>query len=90
MTVVKAKLLRLQSTGEEQGGGEIKSEANIAKEISPTSPQTTFVLPDNIQKINEIITLTQTHKGDQEITISNKTFLLNEEGIQKIHALLTK
>jgi hypothetical protein len=47
-------------------------------------------LPDSTQKINEIITILQTHKGDQEIIISNKTFLLNEEGIEKIHALLGK
>ena len=59
-------------------------------ETSPTSPtqQTKFTLPDNTQKINEIITIIQTHKGDKEITISNKTFFLNEEGIQKIQDLL--
>jgi hypothetical protein len=62
------------------------------EEISPTSPyqQTTFTLPDSTQKINEIITIVQTHKGDQEITIGNKTFLLNEEGIQRIYTLLAK
>jgi len=47
-------------------------------------------LPDSAQKINELITLVQTHKGDQEINISNKTFFLNEEGMQKVHDLLAK
>jgi hypothetical protein len=47
-------------------------------------------LPDNAQKINEIITTIQTHRGDQEITINDKTFLLNEEGIKKVQDLLTK
>ena len=51
------------------------------EEVSLTSPhqQTTFTLPDSAQKINEIITTIQTHKGDQEITISGRTFLLNKE-----------
>jgi len=92
MTVVRAKSLRLQSAVEEQVLGESKSEEHKAEEISTTSPhqQTTFILPDSAQKINELITLVQTHKGDQEITISNKTFFLNEEGIEKIHTLLAK
>jgi hypothetical protein len=91
MTVVKAKSLRLKSA-EEQSWGENISEEHKIEETSSTSPhqKTTFILPDNTQKIDEIITLVQTHQGDQEINISNKTFFLNEEGIEKIHALLTK
>jgi len=92
MTVVKAKSLRLKSVAEKQIGGENIQEKIITEEISPTSPhqQTTFILPDSAQKINELITLIQTHTGDKEITISNKKFLLNEEGIQKVHDLLSK
>lgn len=92
MTVVKAKSLRLQASAEEQGSMESKQEELRTEEASTTSPhqQTAFVLPDSAQKINELIMLVQTNKGDQEITIGNKTFLLTGEGIQKIHALLAK
>ncbi|MEI7558642.1 MAG: hypothetical protein WCJ45_07825 [bacterium] len=58
--------------------------------IEPTQPQNVFALPDSAQKINELITIIQTHSGDQEITISGKVFLLNQEGIQKIHDLFIK
>ncbi|HMS91478.1 MAG TPA: hypothetical protein PKC87_04620 [Candidatus Absconditabacterales bacterium] len=93
MTVVKAKSLRGQpSTRENTTDIEAQKEEVMAEEVSPTSPyqQTTFTLPDSTQKINEIIIIIQTHKGDQEIRIGNKDFLLNEEGIQKIHDLLSK
>lgn len=88
MTVVKAKSLRLK-TIEEEKPQEVKVNQETL-ETSPTSPiqQTKFTLPDNAQKINDIITIIQTHKGDKEITISDKTFFLNEEGIQKIQDLL--
>ena len=90
MTVVKAKSMRLQSSAEEQGSPESNKEAASDEQISQESlhQQTTLTLPDSALKINELITLVQTYKGDQEITIGNRTFLLNEEGIQKIHALL--
>ena len=76
--------------GEQIGDTEIIKEEVFADENSSTSPyqQTTFTLPDNTQKINKMITIIETHTGDQEIRINNKTFLLNEEGIQKIHDLL--
>jgi len=79
MTVVRAKSLRLQSVIEEQTAD--VSGNNTIEESSSTSPhqQSTLTLPDNAQKINELITIVQTHKGDQEITISNKTFFLNKE-----------
>lgn len=91
MTVVKAKSLRLK-TVEEQPSWEITTEKNDIEEISPTSPyqQNIFNLPDSAKKIDEIITIIQTHIGDQEITISNKKFLLNEEWIEKIRTLLEK
>ncbi len=93
MTVVKAKSLRLQSVSED-----IPSDAKIEKEkisienTSSTLPdqQTIFTLPDDIQKINELIHIVQTHTGDQEININNKLFLLDKEGIDKIHILLAK
>gem|GEM_PF-1953174 len=90
MTVVRAKSLRMRTT-DEYIGEVIKEEKKI-EETSPTSPhqQTTFTLPDNAQKINELIAIIQTHKGDKEIGISNKIFFLNEEGIQKIQDLLVK
>ena len=93
MTVVKAKSLRWQASVNDIIVDIEKPKETISEEeISITSPhqQTTFTLPDNTQKINEIITTIQTHKGDQEITISGRTFLLNEEWIAKIHTLLAK
>lgn len=90
MTVVKAKALRMRSA-EEHIADSTKKEEKV-EELSPTSPhqQTIFMLPDSAQKINELVTLVQTHKGDQEITISNKTFYLNDEGIGKVRDLLAK
>ncbi|MFA7298319.1 MAG: hypothetical protein WC010_01615 [Candidatus Absconditabacterales bacterium] len=90
MTVVKAKSLRGQTLiGDTSETTENKEEEPIIEMVGPPLPHT-LTLPDNTQKINEIITIIQTHKGDQEINISNKTFLLNEEGIEKIHVLLIK
>jgi hypothetical protein len=88
MTVVKAKSLRLKTIVEEKPQEIKTNEETIEK--SPTSPipQTKFTLPDNAQKINDIITIIETHKGDQEIIIGNKKILLNKEGIQKIQDLL--
>lgn len=90
MTVVRAKALRMRTTDEHMGEA-VKEEKKV-ENIFSTSPhqQTTFTLPDSAQKINELITIIQTHKGDKEIIISNKTFFLNEEGIQKIQDLLVK
>ncbi len=93
ITVVKAKALRRPSTtGEDTSGGENNQTETPIEETSPTSPypQTTFTLPDNTHKIDEIITIIQTHPGDQEITIGNQKIVLNEEGVQKIQALLVK
>lgn len=90
MTVVRAKALRLRSSAEVTG--ETNKEENVIEEYSPKIPENTtgYIVPDSAQKINELITLIQTHKGDNEITISNKTFYLNDEWIEKIHALLAK
>lgn len=92
ITVVKAKSLRSQSTVWETVITEKPKEEIFSKEIedTPTYSPKPYSLPDNAQKINEIITTIQTHRGDQEITINDKTFLLNEEGIKKIKDLLTK
>ncbi len=93
LTVVKAKALRAQwmivepSKEKEKSKEERNTEDTI---IEPTQPQNVFALPDSAQKINELITIIQTHSGDQEITISGKVFLLNQEGIQKIHDLFIK
>lgn len=90
MTVVRAKALRLRPTDKQIN--ETKSEEKIVEEEAPIPPQqqNTFTLPDSAQKINELVTIIQTHKGDQEITISDKKFSLNSEWIQKIQALLAK
>ena len=93
MTVVKAKSLRWQvSIGEQTEEIETKKEEISIEEISPTSPhqETTFTLPDSAQKIDEIINIIETHNGDQEIIISNKSIFVNQEGIEKIQALLRK
>jgi hypothetical protein len=63
----------------------------IKEEIQPAPEnQNTFSLPDNVQKIDQLVSIIQTHKGDQQITVGEKTFSLNEEGIQQIRILLTK
>ena len=93
ITVVKAKALRRPSTiAEDTSAGENNQTEVAIEETSTTSPypQTTFTLPDNTHKIDEIITIIQTHPGDQEITIGNQKIVLNEEGVQKIQALLAK
>lgn len=79
MTVVRAKALRLRPTDKQIN--ETKSEEKIVEEEAPIPPQqqNTFTLPDSAQKINELVTIIQTHKGDQEITISDKKFSLNSE-----------
>ena len=71
---------------------ENKKKETPIEQLPPTSPHqnTIFALPDSAQKINEIITIVQTHIGDQEITINDRTFSLNEEGINKIRTLLNK
>ena len=93
ITVVKAKSLRSQSAIWETIVTEKTKEETSSSETEDTiitySPKT-YSLPDNTQKINEIITTIQTHRGDQEITINDKTFLLNDEGIKKVQDLLAK
>lgn len=94
MTVVKAKSLRWQvSIGGEQQVEKIetkKEDTPIEEEYIAPLPQTTFTLPDSAKKIDEIINIVTTYIGDQEITISNKNFLLNQEWIEKIRDLLAK
>lgn len=90
---MKAKSLRLKSTIEEPGehGANKKEEINTTQiPLIGANTATTFVVPDDTQKINELITIVQTHTGDQEVTIGNNIFMLNKEGIEKIQTLLVK
>lgn len=90
MTVVRAKALRLKSSDTQPI--ETKSEEKKIEEVLDliSQEQTVFLLPDNAKKINELVTIIQTHKGDQEITIHNKKFFLNNDGIQKIQDLFAR
>ncbi len=93
MTVVKAKALRMKSVTENPSPTEweVSDDIFIKEEIQPEPEnQNTFSLPDNVQKIDQLVSIIQTHKGDQQITVGEKTFSLNEEGIQQIRILLTK
>lgn len=92
MTVVKAKLLRGPATPntEESEKQESKEKISIEEIPQPLEEQTVFTLPDNTKKIDGAITIIQTHPGDNEITIGNKQFSLNEQWIEKIRALLGK
>ncbi len=93
MTVVRAKALRSQwPLWDSVEPNKPMNEQKTIDPIAPTQsdPQTAWTLPDNAKKINEIITIIQTHKGDHEIKISDKAFLLNEEGIAKIRDLLAR
>lgn len=90
MTVVKAKSLRIKTDNEKQPEETKISETPIMQKKTIHQQGTIFQLPDNAQKINELVTIIQTHKGDQEITIGNKTCFVNEVGIQKINDLLNQ
>lgn len=92
MTVVKAKSLRMKPLDEpiqENKEDEKNQENDNTKEteIILDEPQTTFSLPDNAKKIDEIIVIIQTHPGDQEIHIGNKKIMLNQQWIEKIRDL---
>ena len=92
--MVRAKALRWQGTPTDDKITiiENKKEATAIEPISPIAfhQKTIYTLPDSAQKINEIITIVQTHIGDQEIIINDRIFSLNEEGIDKIRTLLNK
>ncbi len=89
MTVVRAKALRLKSVNERTS--ETKQEETVQEVVEqPLEESTNFVLPDNAKKIDEIVTIIQTHKGNTEIVIGNKNVSVNEEWLQLIRDLLAK
>ncbi|MEI7919603.1 MAG: hypothetical protein WCH65_05395 [bacterium] len=73
MTVVKAKALRMKSleddTEKEHEDENIENENEETENIQPR--QTVFTLPDSIKKIDEIMTIIQTERGENTITIGN-------------------
>ncbi len=89
MTVVKAKALRMKPAEtqlqEEQQQEEIKKQQ---EEIKTDISTNKFTLPDDTNKIDQIITIIQTHPGTEKINISNKEMTINEQGVQKIRDLL--
>jgi ribosomal protein L9 len=89
MTVVKAKALRMKpaetQSQEEQQQEEIKKQQ---EEIKTDISTNKFTLPDDTDKIDQIITIIQTHSGTEKISINNKEIAINEQGIQKIRDLL--
>lgn len=92
LTVVKAKAMRSQSPISDpvKEIEKLKEVNDEEKEVVEPIQQNEFSLPDSAKKINELITIIQTHKGDQEIVINGKAFLLNDEGIRKVRTLLIK
>ena len=92
MTVVKAKALRMKSleddTEKEHEDENIENENEETENIQPR--QTVFTLPDSIKKIDEIMTIIQTERGENTITIGNHNVWLSEEWLQKIQNLFAK
>jgi len=59
---------------------ETKQEKMVQEAVEQSTEESTnFVLPDNTKKIDEIITILQTHKGNIEIVIGNKNVSVNKE-----------
>jgi len=89
MTVLKAKAMRMKPT--EQAEEQNKEEYIGSTTQSPIDDllieKKPFWLPDNINHLDDLITLIQTHPGNEPIIIQDKEFLLSEEGIQKVHNL---
>lgn len=89
MTVVKAKALRMKPVEEQQSKEIDEEKYSLPQEESVPVSVTDFTLPDDIVKIEELVTIIQTHPGNEKITINNKEMLVNEQGKEKIHHLLT-
>lgn len=89
MTVVKAKRLRNNKiendTEEKIPQTEHKQTENREKD---KEEQTGYKLPDNAQKLTQLIGIVQQHPGNKLIKIGNKQFQLDDIGIQKIQDLL--
>jgi hypothetical protein len=80
MTVVKAKALRMKPTEEHNTqGNQVKKTREEDETPKFIPPKTDFTLPDNTQKIDKIITIIQTHPGEEKITIGNRNISLNEQ-----------
>lgn len=89
MTVVKAKALRMKPV-ENYNTQEIQEETE-KEEIEKIIPaQTGFVVPDDVQKIDTIITIIQTHPWNETIYIGDKTVSVNEQWIEKIRDLFER
>ena len=95
MTVVKAKWLRNKT---EPKNDIPESQPTV---ISPSTEMTTetekekdktssesFKLPDNANKLNQLITIVQAHPWPNHIKIGNKQFQLDDIWVQKIQDLL--
>ena len=89
MTVIKAKSLRTQPDSREQTQTPAEESTNTVLPPKEETSHTTFKLPDNAGKLNELVHIVTTHTGNQEITVGSKTFFLNDEWIQKIKDLLS-
>lgn len=90
MTVIKAKSLRLKTNVTEgEATAVLKAEQKKELPLDIAESHTTFKLPDNTSKLNELVGIITNNVGNQEITIGSKTFFLSETGIQKIKDLLS-
>lgn len=90
MTVIKAKSLRMKKN-EEISNKDItpqtkENDEDIFDELTNT---TTYTLPDNTKKIDELLTIIKTNKGEEEVIIGKIKCFVNETGKEKIHTLLT-
>ena len=79
MTVIKAKSLRTQPDSREQTQTPAEESTNTVLPPKEETSHTTFKLPDNAGKLNELVHIVTTHTGNQEITVGSKTFFLNDE-----------
>lgn len=96
MTVVKAKWLR-NKTEPKNDIPELQP-TNTSPSPEPTTEtdepdsetsSESFKLPDNANKLNQLIAIVQAHPGPNYIKIGNKQFQLDDIGVQKIQTLLS-
>ncbi|MFA5747507.1 MAG: DNA polymerase III subunit alpha [Candidatus Absconditabacterales bacterium] len=91
ITVIQAKIMRL-SAGPSNGNSDLKQDGtnlNIIGNNKGSQDLLKFSLPDNTQKLNDLANIINNYKGENEINIGEKTFSLNDEGVQKIKILLS-
>jgi hypothetical protein len=55
--------------------------------IKPWIESWIFPIPDNIEKINQILSIVKSNPGDQKVVIGTKEILVSETGKSQIESL---